>query len=117
MKGYIYAIKSPNINKLYIGSTMNSLEKRWGQHNIKNNKTKAKEILDAGDAFIELVKEVDIENTDELKTIEGCYIRKSKSCNIRIPFRTKKQWTIDNKDLVKEQQRQWYLKNKERIII
>lgn len=116
MKAIIYSIKSPNINKLYIGSTTQSLKKRWGQHNCVNNKTKAKEILDAGDAFIELVKKVEVENLEELYEIEGCYIRKSKSCNIQIAGRSKKQWTIDNKELVKEKKHQWYLKNKEKVL-
>jgi hypothetical protein len=54
-QGKIYRIVSPNHSKIYIGSTVLTLELRFSLHK-SNLKCTAREIIDAGDARIEEIE-------------------------------------------------------------
>jgi len=54
-KGKLYRIVSPNHDKVYIGSTVETLEQRFSKHKQKRNCT-AVQIIDAGDARIEEIE-------------------------------------------------------------
>ena len=78
--GRIYIIQSPNTNMVYIGSTFESLKKRFSRH-LSDWKTKDRKqcptsllILDKGDSYIELLEEVQVESKRELEMIEQQYI-------------------------------------------
>ena len=48
--------------------------------------------------YIELVKETPCENIEQLRAIEGQYIRELGTLNHRVEGRAKKQYTDDNKE-------------------
>ena len=56
IEGYIYIIKSPNISTQYIGATFHTLQKRFSSHKSSSNTSTSKIIIDAGNAYIELVE-------------------------------------------------------------
>ena len=78
ISGKIYALKSPDTDKIYIGSTSRSLTQRWNEHRADirylqaNNpkkaykKTTATEITKYGNAYIELIEEFKCNTREEL---------------------------------------------------
>ena len=133
----IYSIRSPHTNKYYIGSTTQKLCKRFGDHNVNYARylkgtggfTTSFKILELGDAYIELLEEINCENKNQLVKMEGEAIRKHKaSCvNKKIEGRTKKEYRIDNEDKIKqfridnkdkitENNKQYRINNKDKVI-
>ena len=76
----IYAVKSPNTDKVYIGSTTASLKDRFYGHKRTNKKTTSKEIIEAGEAFIELIELFPCQTRQELHKREGEIIRLTETC-------------------------------------
>ena len=74
MLGKVYKICSPHTEKIYIGSTFRTLERRFSDHTACSNKTSSKLILAMGDAFIELLDEVQVLDKNELRDIEQQYL-------------------------------------------
>ena len=74
-------------------------------------------ILELGDAYIELLEEINCENKNQLERREGELIREHKNncVNRCIAGRTKKEYAIDNNDKIKKQKKQNYIDNKESI--
>jgi len=103
MKGFIYKISSPHTDKIYIGSTILTLEERLKNHNKKSNQTNSRLILSYGDAVIECLEEVEYEDVDILRQKEGEYIRQylDKCVNKIIIGRIHKEWVADNLENVK----------------
>jgi hypothetical protein len=132
-KGYIYSIRSFNTNKIYIGSTYNNLNKRFFQHKYcyksycKNKKQRfcsSYKILENKDAYIELIKEVHVNNSFELKKYEGEEQRKNKEILINVHQnnptieeykaqvkKANEKFISENKDYYKK----YYIQNKEHI--
>ena len=132
----IYSIRSPHTDKYYIGSTTQKLCKRFGDH-TKNYKAYLNDtyqfitsfkILELGDAYIELLEEMNCDNKTMLQKREGELIREHKNncVNKCIAGRTKKeyhienkelekQYRLDNKEYIQEQQKQYRNDNKEHI--
>jgi len=54
-QGKLYRIVSPNHDKVYIGSTVETLEQRFSKHKQKRD-CMSREIIDAGDARIEEIE-------------------------------------------------------------
>tara|TARA_R110000787_G_scaffold6455_1_gene22555 strand:+ start:328 stop:924 length:597 start_codon:yes stop_codon:yes gene_type:complete len=128
----IYKLWSPQGDEIYIGSTVNSLAKRKGEHkthyNSDRNYTSKILFEKYDDVRIELIEEFPCENKMELNKREGHYIRTLDCVNKHIAGRTKKEWNEDNKEKIKEQKKdynqerkehfknyrkEWYEKNKE----
>jgi hypothetical protein len=126
--GYIYALKSPNIDLIYIGSTFQSIHRRFKQH-LSSCKNSSAIIITAGNAFVELIEEYPCDSRLELCRREGHHIQENilKVVNYSIAGRTLKesqkaykekhkewyrnymiQWRKDNKEKIK----QYYLKKK-----
>jgi hypothetical protein len=82
-KAKIYTIRSPNTNKIYIGSTIADLSKRFYQHRIKsqslvrNEALTSKIIIDSGDAYIELLENYPCNDKRELEKREHELIREN----------------------------------------
>ena len=65
-RGYIYSIKSFQTDKIYIGSTIQKMYKRFSKHKHnykeylkeKTNYTSSFEIIKYNDCYVELIKEV-----------------------------------------------------------
>lgn len=83
MKGYIYKIKSPNTDKEYIGSTTGCYKSRFVVHKCyskksypsnKNRTYTSGEIFKYGDAYIELIEEVEVNTKNELRYIEQTHL-------------------------------------------
>ena len=102
----IYKILNDIDGDVYIGSTCQPLSKRMSKHR-QSYKAKRKQhyklyqkMNDVGieHFYIELVKETPCENIEQLRAIEGQYIRELGTLNHRVEGRTKKQYTDDNKE-------------------
>ena len=124
MKGFIYAIRSPQTNDVYYGSTKNSLNTRLIEHrsnykrwmNDDYHYVSSFAIIEYDDAYIELVEEVNFENKKELHAIEGRYIRENICVNKIVVGRTQQEWCKDNKEHCKEYELQYRAKNKDIIL-
>lgn len=94
--GKIYVIKSPNTEKIYIGSTCLSLAGALKNHKkdyYKYNYSgyirlyrSSFHIIDAGDAYIELIQDYPCESQKELEILEGVYqkLNKKNCVNLKI---------------------------------
>ena len=115
---FIYTIRSPHTNKFYIGSTTQSLCRRFANHksdyntyvnnNLKSCITSFK-IIELGDSYIELLERFDCEDKNELEKREGELIRLHKDLciNKQIPGRTGEQYRLDNAEQIKQRNKQY----------
>ena len=111
---FVYKISSPSTDKVYIGSTTRSLNRRFSQHKGIGNNTRSKEIIALGDAVIECLEKVD---ADTMKERERYYIElmREKCVNHQTPLRTQKEWCKDNEKYVYEYHHNLYTENKQEI--
>jgi predicted GIY-YIG superfamily endonuclease len=124
-KSMIYVIRSYHTDQYYIGSTTQILCKRFSDHNMQYKRylregsgfTTSFKIIELGDAYIELLEEINCENRPQLEKREGELIRmhKSSCVNMVIPCRTMKEYRTDNCDKIAEQKTLWRIKNSEKI--
>lgn len=124
-KSKIYTIRSHQTDKYYIGSTTQSLSKRFSKHHEtyasylkgKGGKTSSYDLLALGDAYIELLEEFPCENKEQLHKREGELIRQHKAhvVNIAIPGRDKATWHQDNKEERLKKASEYYEQNKDDI--
>jgi hypothetical protein len=87
--GKIYAVRSPHTELYYIGSTTVELSTRMAKHRSKYNLWKktnngkhgcrSHQILELGDAYIELIEDYPCENKKQLERREGQLQRENKS--------------------------------------
>lgn len=110
MKGKIYALKSNQTDKIYIGSTIDRLSNRKAKHKYKYKQflksnyhyVTSFDLIKYDDCYIELLQEINIDNKKELYNIEGEWIKKTKNCiNKQIAGRKVSQWWLDNKNKMK----------------
>ena len=110
----IYSIRSPHTDKFYIGSTTQSLCKRFANHKSNYNSyvnsgigsfITSFKIIELGDSYIELLEGFDCENRNELEKREGELIRLHKYFSINKNMAGMHQINIDiaNKKLQKKQ--------------
>ena len=102
-------IKSKQTDKVYVGSTELTLNKRFSKH--KTQHCTSQEILKHADAEIELLECYECEDEKQLKKREGEYIKQYNCVNERIAGRTKKEYYQDNKEAIAE----YYRENKEEL--
>lgn len=113
-KGQIYKLWTLESNEIYIGSTINPLYKRLGQHKKLSNKSTSKLLFERyKDVKIELVENFPCGSKKELTAREGHHQRLNKDIlvNNNIAGRTIKEYYIDNADKFKE----YYTENAEKI--
>jgi len=108
--GKIYKIVCDDTNKVYYGSTTNTLSRRMVQHRsqkrcVYNEMTNPK---------ICLVEDVPCERKEQLFQRERYFIENNECINKRIPARTPQEWRNDNKDKRKIIDKRYYDKNKEK---
>ena len=115
-KAKIYQVISPNHPVPYIGSTTQALSKRMAHHRSQRNPCCSRIILEAGDAYIELIEEYPCENREQLSRREGELIRQRECVNRCIAGRTKAEWYDDNKEEVKEYHKAYREANHEYIV-
>jgi hypothetical protein len=117
----IYTIRCKT-NKffVYVGSTCQSLDKRWDNHK-QNSKQKIskgrllfKTIADNSgftNFYIELHENYPCNNKEELLKREGEDTREIGNMNSQIPGRTSKQWYLDNRDIRLAKNHEYYINN------
>lgn len=96
-KAKIYQIISPNYPLPYIGSTTQPLYKRMVNHRAPSATCSSRIVIDAGDAYIELIEEFPCENKEQLNKREGEVIRERECVNRKVEGRTRSQWIKDVK--------------------
>ena len=120
----IYTIRSPLTEQYYIGSTAQLLCKRFSDHK-QNYKAYLNgtyqfvtsfKILELGDAYIELLEEINCDNKNQLQKREGELIRKHKLelVNKFIPCQTPREYYDANKDKISEYKKQYNIQNKDK---
>ena len=114
--GKIYTIRSRSRPDLiYVGSTTQPLSKRLGEHRHSSNRCSSKQIIDLGDAYIELVEEYSCSNKEQLHRREGQLMRSLNCVNKAIAGRTRAEHYKDNKDKISKQKKQYRSDNKDKI--
>jgi len=120
----IYVIRNHINDLVYIGSTTQSLSKRFSWHKASMNTKKfqlyeAFEKLGIQNFYIELLEMYSCNCRDELHKKEGEYIRKYDSYkngyNSCVAGRTKKEYREDNKEQIKEYKKDYYQDKKNKI--
>jgi hypothetical protein len=109
-KAKIYAIKSDQYDKIYIGSTCRPLNIRLNEHKCRKydvKKEKSKEILKYNDAKIYLIEDYPCSNKDELRKREGEIIRQIGSMNMKVAGRTKQNYIAENNEKHKDYHKQY----------
>jgi hypothetical protein len=112
--GKIYAIRSYQTDKVYIGSTTQTLAQRFAKHKNSMNCT-SRQILVFDDCYIELLEEFPCANKMLLTKREGELIRSMSCINKQIAGRTRVEYYQDNKQAINEKNNQYYQDNKEHI--
>jgi hypothetical protein len=122
----IYKIVDIGYTKMYIGSTTQSLSKRFSYHKKayirwKNNKHNKVMVFDIFDEFginnckIELIEECLCENRMELCKKEGEYIQNNNCVNKYIAGRTNQEYYETNRDKIREQHKKYRETNRDKI--
>jgi group I intron endonuclease len=109
-KGKIYKITNDYNEEIYIGSTCDTLVKRFSAHKKACNNDKSKHrplynlINEIGfDRFrIELIENYPCEDRYQLRQKEGQYIRQLGTLNNTIAGRTNIEYRLENKEKLKE---------------
>ena len=110
--GKVYSIRSrSNLDLVYIGSTTQPLSVRFGKHKTPKNITSSKQIIDLGDAYIELIENYSCNSREELVRREGQIIRSMDCVNKQIAGRTYREYRIDNADTIKQYMKQYKIDN------
>ena len=128
MLGKVYKIKSPNTDKVYIGSTFRTLQERFIEHTARCNKTTSKIIIDSREPYIELIEEIKVLDKAELRFYENQYlelyrdiaVNEKSSFGRKIPHSIRcKIYREKNLEVCKEKARvnanKYYHKHKEQI--
>ena len=106
-KSCVYAVRSPHTNMFYVGSTAQKLCNRWSNHMTAFKRHQDKKsndfcysfnIMLLGDAYIELLEDVCVDNKQQLTKREGEIQRHygDLCVNRNIAGRTAKEWYKDN---------------------
>ena len=117
LTGRIYIIRSPNTEMVYVGSTFKSLNRRFYGHisdwRLKSDKcTSSKLILEKGDAYIELLEEVLVENERELERLEQIWIDNTANA----VNKNKSYRTIEEKvEYMRQHHKKYYETHKEEL--
>ena len=123
----IYKLTSSQTDKVYIGSTTQTLTKRLSKHksnfkrwkNGKYSYTSSYELIKYDDVYIELLELCPCSNKMELCRREGKMILDNNCVNKHVAGRTKKEsatiYRHKNKEKIKERKKEYVEANKEKI--
>jgi hypothetical protein len=116
--GKIYKLINDELGLTYIGSTSNTLSRRFFQHKSSKNNCKSK-ILFTTETLpkIFLIESFPCDSKIELLKRERHFIENLDCVNKQIPTRTGKEWRNDFKEKIKEERKQYYIDNREHLII
>jgi hypothetical protein len=123
--GIIYKISSPNLDKFYIGSTTQTLKKRFNNH--KNKFKRFQQQKETKYSLFDLFEKDDINNfkieeiviTNDivnLRRAEGEFIKMEPNCvNKKIDGRTKQEYYLDFKEKINKYNNDYKQTHKEEI--
>ena len=125
-KGKIYKIISDSTDKIYIGSTCQSLSNRLAKHKSSFERWKrvnkgyatSFEIIKFDDYKIILIKDTPSSRKEELEKYEREVIEENKNIcvNKNMPTRNHNEWCIETNYNRKEHDKEYQIKNKEKIL-
>ena len=124
MRGYVYAIRSlSDLTLVYYGSTKETLSRRMAGHRAdhkrflagKHGFTTSFRVLEAGDAYIELMEIVEYEEKAQLHAVEGKCIRENHCVNKFVAGRSRKQFRVDHAERFNAKQAAWAAANADYI--
>ena len=114
--GKIYKITCEETKLVYYGSSVQSLSKRLSQHKENKHLKKYKTNL-MTNPKIHLIENFPCNTKTELETRERFFIQNNECINKIIPTRTPKEYYQDNKELRKQQSRDYKDKHKEKLTL
>jgi len=118
--GQIYKIHSYQTDDIYIGSTTQTLCKRFAHHKalFKKNihKTTSKSIFKYDNVMITLIEKYPCNDKNELEQRERYYIENNNCVNKYIPTRTDKEYYEDNKDKIIQYVKEYRDNNKNKVL-
>ena len=114
--GKIYQLISPHHVLPYIGSTTQPLCKRMVEHRAPSNKCRSRVVIEAGDAYIELIENYPCENKEQLNKREGEIIRQRACVNHCVPGRTDREYREDNREIISAYKKAYNEANREAIL-
>ena len=112
MKGIIYKLTCSDTNKIYYGSTQQTLTNRFRSHRKSGNVCRSKGFVNP---TIEEVETIEFENINELLEREAFYIKNNECVNFKVPLRVRSEWFQDNKERVNNQTKKYRTENKEAV--
>ena len=112
LQGKVYMLSSPHYPKAYIGSTIQSMNKRLNRHRGKWNTCRSRELFQAcpDSVDVKILQEVEVKDRNELQHHEVRYLKeyRGKLVNRNMPYRDRKQRYQINIDREREYQRNRY---------
>ncbi len=115
LQGKIYMLSSPNHPKVYIGSTIQPMNRRMNRHKGKWNTCRSKVLYEAcGDTVeVKILETIEVLDRSELQHHEVRYLKKyqGKLVNRNMPYRDRKQRYQDNIVEMREYHRNRYAEN------
>ena len=116
--GKIYTIKHPEDDKVYVGSTIRTLNHRFNGHKKCYTCSLYKYVNGNFDGwYIELYEDYKCKNKYELRKREGEVTKQIGTINKQIAGRTKKEWWEANRDELLEEMKEYYEANREKKLI
>jgi hypothetical protein len=118
MIGRIYKITSNQTNKVYYGSTIQTLSQRFNDHKktSRNGICSSRELMCYDDAIIELIEEIEFDDKKQLKQVERYYIENNECVNVQVPLQTLKEYQIKNRDMILKKRKEDYIKNRDKYL-
>jgi hypothetical protein len=123
-KGKIYTIRCRTDETLiYVGSTIQPLSVRIGEHKRRGNNVKYQNIIlyktinnNWDDWYMELYEEYPCENKEQLNQREGVIIRHLGTLNSKIAGRNQIEYYQDNKEQIIEKHKIYRKENKDKLL-
>ena len=112
--GKIYKLVCDETNLTYIGSTTQSLSKRFNEHKSDKKKNRLKTISNMIEPKIYLIEDYPCERKEQLNMRERYFIENMECINKNIPCRTFKEHYLDNKEKICKKTNEYYWNNKEK---
>ena len=130
IRGQIYKIISPNIEKIYIGSTILPLDVRFISSHKRQKNCSSMHIINEGNASIELLYEYPCKNKPELEAEEGRMMQACRNDGLEVVKKLTsgaaaaaggskeygKEYRKANKEKISENRKEYHKANKEKII-
>ena len=121
--GKIYKLTNDFNDDVYVGSTCDTLVRRFIGHEkdmkseINKNRPIYKLMNDIGfNRFrIQLIEDYPCEDKYQLRQREGYFIREMGTLNRKIEGRTIKEYQEDNYNILKQKDKEYYINNQEKI--